>query len=110
MTPLPILRLFAICANKSDKKCKKKKLGEDLVTLKLIKTCFNHTDTISLRMFLFKLIEASASCLKSAFITVKRVLFACCIQLSHLINEGKIIEHLFELIKLSLNEVISRYE
>lgn len=61
-------------------------------------------------MFLFKLIEASASCLKSAFITMKPMLFACCIQLNHLINEGKVIERLFELIKLSLNAVISRYE
>lgn len=73
------------------------------VTLKLIKTCFNHTDTIFLRIFLFKLIEASASYLKNTFITMKHVLLACCIQISHLINECKIIEHLFELIKLSLN-------
>ena len=81
-----------------------------LVILKLIKTCFNHPDTISLRMFLFKLLEASASCLKSTFIIMKHVLFACCIQLSHLINKCKIIEHLFELIKLSLNGAISRHE
>ena len=97
--------LLAICTNESDKKCQKKyveKMKNVLVTLKLIKTCFNHTDAVSLRMFLFKLMEASASCLKNTFITMKHVLFACCILLSHLINECKNTEHLFELIKLCI--------
>lgn len=80
------------------------------VTFKLIKNCFNHTDTISLRMLLFRLTEAPASCLKNTFITMKHVFSACCIQLSHLINESKIREHLFELIKLFLNGAISGYD
>ena len=96
------------------KSARKKKEVEKMrnvpVTFKLIKTCFNHTDTISLRTFLFRVIEASASCLKNTFITIKHVLFACCIQLSHLINERKIREHLFELVKLSLNGATSRYD
>lgn len=103
-----------LCQQKWSKVQEKKKEVEKMrnvpVTFKLIKTCFNHTDTISLRTFLFRVIEASASCLKNTFITIKHVLFACCIQLSHLINERKIREHLFELVKLSLNGATSRYD
>jgi len=102
-----------LCQQKWQKVQEKKKVEKIRnvpVTFKLIKTCFNHTGTISLRTLLFKLIETSASCLKNTFFTMKYVLSACCIQLSRLINESKIREHLFELIKLFLNGAISRYD